>query len=147
MRRSRWQPPDRPTLSWWMVVVSGSLVVLFTVAIIRESARSDQVRQQVQRLRQQVTDEERRQEQLAELITYLRSQTYQEREARLKLGLRKSGERVIVVPPGTVNVDAEKTNGLPTTPRGSRSPVSTARLWWQYFFGRSPSVPNSSSST
>lgn len=139
--------PSKPTAAWWLVVVSGALVIVFTVAIARELIRSQQVRQQVSRLADQVAGEEERHQQLEELIAYLGSQTFQEREARLKLGLRKPGERVIVVPPGSLsnqNVNGQFTDGSTQAISGATTLPSR---WWQFFFGQRDALPNSGQSS
>lgn len=129
--------PSRPTASWWVVVIAGGLTVVFTVAIVREVIRTQQVRNQVQRLRDQVTAEADRYTKLEELIAYLGSQTFQEREARLKLGLRKPGERVIVVPPGTVPGTNAATNGIVNDGTIGVANETNAQRWWRYLFGPS----------
>ncbi len=131
--------PARPNASWWIVVAAGGLVVVFSVAIVREVLRTRQVRDQVQRLRDQVGAEEQRYAQLEELITYLGSQTFQEREARLKLGLRKPGERVIVVPPGTIPTTNSATGNLAAGGKAQTDPKeSNPQRWWRYLFGPRP---------
>lgn len=121
--------------SWWVVLVAGALTVLFLVAIVREVVSGYTIRQQVKRLEQQVGAEQKRQAQLDALISYLSSPTFQEREARLKLGLKKSGERVIVVPPAG---DAANGNENVATPSGGPTavgPTSNPQRWWTFFFG------------
>lgn len=121
--------------SWWIVMVAGVLFVTFGIAIIREVINSHNVRQQVARLEHQVADEENRQRQLQDLIDYLGSPTFQEQEARLKLGLKKEGEQVIVVPPSNSPV-----SNSTVTPDGTTTVTSTTQSrpaqWWNYFFGR-----------
>lgn len=120
--------------SWWVVVIAGGLCLTFSISIIRELMNSHQVRQQVQRLEDQVAAETQRQNQLQDLIDYLGSPTFQEQEARLKLGLKKTGEQVIVVPP----TNATNTNTLEpsttVTTDTTGAPVSRPVQWWNYFF-------------
>ncbi|MBI5467115.1 MAG: septum formation initiator family protein [Candidatus Kerfeldbacteria bacterium] len=122
--------------SWWIVVISGTLLVVFVIAIVRELINGHNVSQQVARLRAEVTQEQAQQRQLQDLIEYLGSPTFQEQEARLKLGLKKSGERVIVVPPEPSN---SNTNGTDQASGSSTSNdeanASHASRWWTYFFG------------
>ena len=125
--------------SWWIVVVGSGLLLVFMVAIVREVIQGHQVRQQVSRLRQEVTVAEQEHRELQDLIDYLSSPTFQEREARLKLGLKKSGERVIVVP-GDSNTN-QTTAGSTDTTAAAQAGTNPAR-WWQYFFG-----PKANSST
>lgn len=120
--------------SWWIVLIAGALFVTFSTAIIRELVNGHQVRQQVQRLQSEVASEQQRQGQLQDLIDYLGSPTFQEQEARLKLGLKKTGEQVIVVPATNDPVDGASTTGTPTTDAAGQ-PLSRPEQWWQYFFG------------
>ena len=124
---------SKHSASWWVVLVAGSLIIVFAVDMARETLKSRQVRRQIKTLRQAVAREEDRHRQLDQLIAYLASPTFQEREARLKLGLKKPGERVFVVPPGAVN-----SGGILESGQTVRSTVdeqqSMAQRWWQYFF-------------
>ena len=126
-------------LSWWIVLVAGALAVFFAIAITRELIRSRQVSQQVKRLNDQVSAEEDRHQKLSELISYLSSQTFQEREARLKLGLKKAGEKVVVVPPNTIpDQNGNQNDSIYEQPTDEEIVTpSNIDKWWQYFFKRS----------
>lgn len=122
--------------SWLIVLISGSILVFFLVAITREIFQGHHVRLQVKRLHEQVAAEDAKQRQLQDVADYLASPTFQEREARLKLGLKKEGERVIVVP--LVNSTPAGTSGSqPAGNNGQDGPTagsSVPRRWWSYFF-------------
>lgn len=123
--------------SAWVVLGSGILTVFFLVAIVREVIRTTTVRRQVQRLQQELATQTKRQADLQDLIGYLSSPTFQEREARLRLGLKKNGERVIVIPPTA--------EGNGTTQNGQGSATGPVRYrpiqqWWNYFFGQKDST-------
>lgn len=121
---------------WWVVVIAGGLCLTFSIAIIRELMNSHQVRQQVSRLEDQVAAESQRQQQLQDLIDYLGSPTFQEQEARLKLGLKKTGEQVIVVPPtNAVNSNTSEPS-LSANTDTAGAPISRPAKWWNYFFGQ-----------
>ncbi len=118
--------------SWWIVVIASTILVIFSVAIIRELVQSHQVRQQVKALREQVATEQQRQQEYRDLIEYLSSPTFQEREARLKLGLKKPGERVIVIPSLDSNTNSNDVNS--STQSGPAASQSTVQRWWDFFF-------------
>lgn len=129
--------------SWWVVIISGGLVVVFFIAIIRELITSHLVSQQVANLRKQVAAQETQQHQLQDLIDYLGSPTFQEEQARLQLGLKKTGERVIVVPPqpGLGNDNSNTALGDTSgTGQAAGPPPSHASQWWSYFFRHSSSA-------
>lgn len=125
--------------SWWIVLIAGALFITFSVAIIRELVNGHQVRQQVQRLEHQVATEQGRQAQLQDLIDYLGSPTFQEQEARLKLGLKKSGEQVIVVPVTNSPVAGSTTSTTTETVDSTGQIISRPQRWWNYFFAPRPS--------
>lgn len=139
-----WSSGERPSASWWIVLGSSALVIVFSFAIIREVIRSGQVRNQIDRLQNEIQSEAERHDQLEDLIAYLSSQTFQEREARLKLGLRKPGERVIVVPPGSV---PGSTNTNTSSILSGSEPTNTSlpQRWWDYFFGERQSTTSQTS--
>ncbi len=128
--------------SWWIVVIGGVLFISFSVAIVRELINSHNVRQQVQRLHSEVAVEQKRQQQLQDLIDYLGSPTFQEQEARLQLGLKKSDEQVIVVPPNNSNLSTNTPGAASGNTEQTKTPLSHPQRWWEYFFG-----PRSTDST
>lgn len=130
--------------SWWIVLIAGALFVTFSVSIIRELVNGHQIRQQVQRLQHQVATEQNRQSQLQDLIDYLGSPTFQEQEARLKLGLKKNGEQVIVVPATNTPVTGLSTSTTTESVDSMGKPISRPQRWWNYFFA--PRTASSSSS-
>lgn len=117
-----------------IVLIAGTLTIIFLVAIVRELLQGHQVRTQVRRLRDDVAAEEQRQRDLQNLLTYLQSPTFQERQARLELGLKKNGERVLVVPPNSTDTPSSATKTSPTSTTDSPTTVpSNPTRWWQYF--------------
>lgn len=137
--------PDHHVLrrpSWWAVVVSGVLLAVFLVAIVRELINGHQVRQQVQRLQREVATAGQHQRQLRDLIDYLQSPTFQEREARLQLGLKKNGEQVIVVPPSNDNLNHGSGFETADGQVSGQSTSSHPARWWSYFFSHH-STPSS----
>lgn len=115
-----------------VVIVAGTLTVVFLVAIARELFQGHQVRTQVKRLREQVATEQSRQQQLQDLLGYLQSPTFQERQARLELGLKKDGERVVIVPPASTS--STSTNSATASGNDSAAPDVSAPIKWLNFF-------------
>jgi hypothetical protein len=80
-----------------------------------------------------VAAEEQRQRDLQNLLTYLQSPTFQERQARLELGLKKNGERVLVVPPNATDTPSTATKTSPaTTADTPAAETSNPSRWWHY---------------
>lgn len=131
--------------SWWIVLIAGTLLIVFIVAIIRELINSRNVGSQVKRLAGEVAIEQHRQQQLQDLIDYLNSPTFQEQEARLKLGLKREGESVIVVPPSNGSVVPDSVTGQGSPGQTSTVPIGHPRSWWNYFFAPHSTTSSTSS--
>ncbi len=69
---------------------------------------------------------------LSDLATSLRTESNIEREARLKLGLKKPGESVVVVHDGTPGPDPNLMSAL----LPEKTSVANPSRWWYYFFDR-----------
>jgi hypothetical protein len=79
-------------------------------------------------LQNQIQTLEKDNSNLKELVTYLNSNAYIEEKARVDLGLKKAGEKVVVV------------NDLPTdeiseaNKNEEQKNLSNSQKWWKYFF-------------
>ena len=77
---------------------------------------------------------------IAKLNTVLQTESFLEREARLKLGLKKPGEQVVVVETDPQKQSDEILPGPLETLIGGAQPlqkVSNPAKWWYYFFNHS----------
>jgi len=68
-------------------------------------------------------------EKLSQLIEYLNTEEFREKEARLQLGLRKPGESVVVVP-NTAEADEASISDLNKTSEN----LSNWQRWLKYLF-------------
>jgi cell division protein FtsL len=81
-------------------------------------------------LQKQITSLETSNNDLAKLKTYLQSDQFAEKEARLNMGLKKPGERVAVIENSDANAAGPLASGSGTDKKKS-NPMN----WWNYFFG------------
>lgn len=84
-----------------------------------------QVDSEIARLREQSDNLSKDNGQLSELIKYLDTPEYKEREAREKLNLKKPGEEVVVLPEGS---DQGQVASAQTETK------SNPEKWFSYFF-------------
>ena len=102
-------------------------LVLFVIALGRESYRFFRVNQEIKDLEQRIVELEKSSEELAKMEEYFQSEEFLEKEARLKLNLTKPGEKVIIVKQPEGFMDGEG--------RGvAVEDVSNIQKWWNYFF-------------
>ena len=120
-------PATRAGITWLAVLlVVGALLA---IQVGRQVYANYSITQQAQALRQQISDIEARNESLRRQLDYLRSDAFISAEARRLANLGHSGDRLLIIPPGS-----EAT--LPTALRPkvtSQKPL--LEQWIELFFG------------
>ncbi len=107
-----------------------ALLLLFgLVALGREINRRVILRKQLSRIEAQVQDKEHKNEELLDKIGQMETDYFKEKAARLKLGLQKPGERVIVIVPFE-----GKDNQTESRIKAFGRKISNFKGWWNYFF-------------
>lgn len=109
-------------LATWPLLTVLVLILFFTGRVFLQKHQIDQ---QIRKLEAESEKVKRNNEQLSGLIQYLNTPEYEEKAAREKLGLKKDGEHVVVLPPNLDNIDSAQTNA---------ETRSRPRLWFDYFF-------------
>ncbi len=135
----------------WIKKLLGSKLFLFliTLALIavvvnvgRESYRKYQLTQEIGQLKLEIERLEGRNNQLSDLMGYFKEEPYLEKEARLKLNLKKPGEKVIILsdePDEQINneslvggSDSQGDNQVSIIQ--SSEGIANYWKWWEYFF-------------
>ena len=109
------------------------LLLLFSANFIRSRSGNRAINREISSLETDINQLEQYNTRLAELIKYLNSPAYLEEKARTDLGLRKPGERAVIVPDTGANPIAEAANA--STPTSSPATSNPGR-WWRYFFAK-----------
>ncbi|MCG2809294.1 MAG: septum formation initiator family protein [Candidatus Portnoybacteria bacterium] len=124
--------------------VLGSKIFLFlaVLALIylvinlgRESYRKHQLTKEVNNLKLEIERLEGSNQQLANLMDYFKEESFIEKEARLKLNLKKPGEKVVILSDyfnTSSNLDA-LSNGSHNTETTEEESTNYWK-WWEYFF-------------
>ncbi len=132
---------------WRFLFVVNVLIILFLgVTFGREYFRTREIQKEINNLESEAKALFARNITLTELQTSVQTESFIEREARLKLGMKKPGEQVIVIQEtqkGDKEGQAERGEDpsdpldlvLDTTQ--DRPPVANATKWWYYFFNKS----------
>ncbi len=127
------------SVRWPLVfAASGALFLVAGASTVRESYREWKVDQEIRQMQAEIERLEGRKLTLAELIQRLDSPDAMDKEARTRLGLRKPGERVIILrgveDPATWQEDASEAfaseSDVPSDERAN------PRRWLDYFFPR-----------
>ncbi|EKD78346.1 MAG: hypothetical protein ACD_41C00365G0015 [uncultured bacterium] len=113
-------------------VMVGLGIVVLGVALTKEIIRKIQIHQQIEALESEIAGLEAHNSELNQMIQYFNSSSFQEKEARTKLGLSAVGETMVVLPDQT----ADTTNSTATADTRSTDADerSTIQKWQDYFF-------------
>lgn len=131
-------------IRWRLLLVVNLLVVAFLgVSLSREVVRSRAIGAEIAQLQAQADELAAQNIDLSELRTAMQTESYIEREARLKLGLKKSGETVVVVQDGQGTGMGEGQTGDASDPldlvlddQETAVAVANPTKWWYYFFDK-----------
>lgn len=116
----------------YLFVLNLVVIGLLFAGFGREYVRARDIQRDIGELQQRAQQLQAKNLELTELATALRTQSNIEREARLKLGLKKPGENVVVVRHDDPGADPLLMSALvPEDPT-----VANPSRWWYYFFDR-----------
>lgn len=132
-------PSHQPTGKKLIVrIISSKIFLIFglfilgfiIIALGRETYRKYQVQKEINALQTEIENLEKSNQELAALLEYVKTESFKEKEAREKLNLQKSGEKVVIIPSQELNqqqsADIEKA--------AENINISNPIKWWQYLF-------------
>lgn len=114
--------------STWVLGIALVLLLLLALALGQETYRKYQITTEIQEQRAAIARLERSNRELDDLVHYLQTDSYRERVARERLGLKREGEEVVVVP--------ESASEPVTFSARVDVPRSNPGKWWAYFFSQ-----------
>lgn len=111
------------------LIIAGEVIILGLVAfaLIRESWKYYQIYQEKKAIAEEIESLKEKEGDLLKLVEYLDSSNFKEKEARLKLGLKKPGEQVVII------TDTKSEQEI-SQPLLSFQESSNFKKWWNYFF-------------
>jgi cell division protein FtsB len=133
-------------IKWrFFFVVNLLLIIFLGMTLGREFFRTREIQNEINELQAQADSLSARNIMLSELQIAVQTESFIEREARLKLGMKKPGEEVVVVKDGEVeqkvaegsSEGSEDPLGLALWLQEDQPRVANATKWWYYFFNKS----------
>jgi len=100
------------------------LLVLSFVKVTKELMLRHEINQEIKKLESQLASVEGKTDEMEKLISYLNTDEYIEKQARLKLNLSKPGEKQI-------NINDEESEGIDFA---GEEDVANSVKWFNYFF-------------
>lgn len=114
-----------------VIIVVASLYIGFL--LYQSVYYNFQLNKEVEKLEAQITKQETEKLGFEALITYYQTSTFQQLEARRKLGMRFPGEKVVTVE--LVQKQTDSNEEKTTNSQGVRS-VNNLELWLKFFSGK-----------
>ncbi|MFA6908442.1 MAG: septum formation initiator family protein [Patescibacteria group bacterium] len=108
-------------------------LVLIGVALGKELVQKYTIEREINQLKEEYANLEKQKVDLEQLVTYFQTDSFQEEEARTKLGLIKPGENVIILPQQN-GEDRAASSSSTTDESVSLSQSSNPQRWWSFFF-------------
>lgn len=113
------------------------LLIVYTFFMLGRSIwQNYQLKKQIEGIQREISQIKQRNQDLNNLIIYYQSPGFREVEARQKLGLKKPGEKVVIVAvKDTANYQTEQEQEQENITATSKKNVIEAnwQLWWRYF--------------
>ena len=128
-----------------LFVINVIVIAFISLSFGREFMRHVDIQQDVQALEEQSEALAARNLQLTELHTAIQTESFIEREARLKLGMSKPGENVVIVTTANESQEEGMTTSQNTILEATiqkiedgylQEEVGNASKWWNYFFNK-----------
>jgi len=115
----------------WLII--GFIVFVFAFsAFLRITWQKMQIQGQIDKLKSEADRLEADNKDLTGYLDYFASESFKEREMRLKLNLQKPDERVIII-----SREENKSQTETPAPADDKTQMlSNIREWWNYFFGK-----------
>lgn len=126
----------------WFYVVNILLICLVSFSFVREMVRSRDIAKQIQMLQNQSESLQTQHLAIGELKNAVQTETFAESEARLKLGLKKPGESLVILKnEKTKGVQINESNanremGAIEENKPSQKSLANSTKWWYYFFNK-----------
>lgn len=111
-----------------------SVLVMIGISLGKETYRKKQTQKEIENLQAEIQKMNRENSELSNLISYLSTQEFQEKEAREKLNLQKENEKMVVL---RKENEAKKSESSESNEKNISAPEKTGpnwKNWLEYFF-------------
>lgn len=116
--------------SQWFLLVLFLLAIFLIFSYIRAYYQESRVRSEIDTLHEEVETLEAKKIKTVEILKYVQSQAFVEEKARTELNLLKPGEKMAIIPSGSIKTDI----GQPEQDLLKWSNVKNPIKWFKFFF-------------
>ena len=130
MKQNQYPKAKKYFTSPRLLVILTIVFVIVFIGLSKEILKQYQVKKNVDQLNEQARILENENKKLAKLLDLLNTGFNQEKESRIKLGLQKPGEKLVILSSLTNNMFLSQQQS--TNKEGEKGILSK---WWTMFFG------------
>lgn len=123
----------RILLSWYFFPLILICIIILGGIFLNKYDENKAVDNDLEMLKKQIEELEKSNDDLTSLINYFDSNFFVEKEAREKMGLKKEGEKVVVVKEKEYNSISSSNQDNTLDKQGSEF---LPLVWWDYFFNK-----------
>jgi len=109
-----------------LLLVLTIILIFLICSLARQTIKYFTIKKEINNLEKDIEKMEKKNLEMSASLEYLNSEFYKEKETRLKFGLQKPGEKVIILVPSK---NQEEIEVVPSLRR-----ESNLIKWWRYFF-------------
>lgn len=113
-----------------------AVLVMIGISLGKETYRKRQIQKEIENLQTEIQKVNQENSELGNLISYLSSQEFQEKEAREKLNLQKEDEKMVVLRKDTSPQNSEKTNEDAKNIEAVEDKTQNWQKWLGLFFSK-----------
>ena len=113
------------------------VLVAIGISLGKETYRKRQIQKEVEELQSEIQKINHENSELSNLISYLSTQGFQEKEAREKLNLQKENEKMVVLKKNPEPQNGERPENNPqNSPSSSEKMDPNWKKWLNFFFAK-----------
>jgi cell division protein FtsB len=124
-RRNKHIFPDL-IFSKFFVIICLFVFIFILFGLVKGALRSHNVSAEVVQLQTEINRLKNQNQDFEQLVKYLNTDTFIEQEAKLKLGLKKENENLIIIPDSEIPTKGDIAANV--------KDKSNLEKWWAYFF-------------
>lgn len=129
----------------FLAILGLAILILISIPLAKNISQRHKIDKEVASMQEEISRIEKKNSGLKQLATYLESDQFAESEARLKLGLKKSGEEVVGIKEEVVtsneNIEPQSVFNMPGLDNAEpMKPIANPARWWKYFFDKSKAL-------
>lgn len=107
-----------------------SILLALVTGIFQKLYYRYEVKGELDRLNTEITDLNKQKNDLNQLVDYYKNESNLEKEARVRLNLKKEGEKVVIILPQATSTSENSESG---SGRSNIENLPNYKQWWYYF--------------